>query len=178
MWLKLEAVEEEPEPVEGEIVKKHSGKRNVEEGSNARAVQSHPTFQPPPESQWQLTRPSFATNYPRFVVSLLLSTTDMSFLPPPPPGMPGLPPGMPPPPPGMPSVAPGDPSSSRLPPEVLTIKSQKWIQMQKKRYGQKRKGGYVDMGKQVSYITSMLSLRASLGWVLYRTCLLNMCAKL
>lgn len=25
----------------------------------------------------------------------------------------------------------------------------KWIQMQKKRYGEKRKGGYVDMGKQV-----------------------------
>jgi pre-mRNA-processing factor 8 len=26
----------------------------------------------------------------------------------------------------------------------------KWVQMQKKRYGEKRKGGYVDMGKQVS----------------------------
>ena len=77
--------------------------------------------------------------------------------------MPGLPPGMPPPPPGMPSVVPGDSSSSRLPPEVLTIKSQKWIQMQKKRYGQKRKGGYVDMGKQVRYLASVLNLRASLG---------------
>lgn len=37
-----------------------------------------------------------------------------------------------------------------MPPEVLAQKSQKWIQMQKKRYGEKRKGGYVDMGKQVS----------------------------
>jgi hypothetical protein len=121
------------------------------------------TFQPPPESRWQTAkwaRPSFATNHR---ASLLLSTTDMSFLPPPPPGMPALPPGMPLPPPGMPSVAPSDPSSSRLPPEVLTIKSQKWIQMQKKRYGQKRKGGYVDMGKQVRSNASMLSRRTSLG---------------
>ena len=77
--------------------------------------------------------------------------------------MPVLPPGIPLPPPGMPTVAPSDPSSSRLPPEVLTIKSQKWIQMQKKRYGQKRKGGYVDMGKQVRSKASMLSRRASLG---------------
>jgi pre-mRNA-processing factor 8 len=61
------------------------------------------------------------------------------------------PPGMPPLPPGMPPAAPGGPSSSRLPPEVLSLKSQKWIQMQKKRYGQKRKGGFVDMGKQVRY---------------------------
>ena len=60
--------------------------------------------------------------------------------------MPVPPPGMPPPPPGMSAIAP---LSSRLPPEVLAVKSQKWIQMQKKRYGQKRKGGYVDMGKQV-----------------------------
>jgi len=37
-----------------------------------------------------------------------------------------------------------------MPPEVLAQKSQKWIQMQKKRYGEKRKGGFVDMGKQVS----------------------------
>ena len=74
----------------------------------------------------------------------------MSFLPPPPPGM-LVPPGMPPPPPGMPPVAQGDPSSSRLPHEVLAVKSQKWIQMQKKRYGQKRKGGYIDMGKQVRH---------------------------
>ena len=63
--------------------------------------------------------------------------------------MPVPPPGMPHPPPGMPPVAQGEPSSSRLPPEVLALKSQKWIQMQKKRYGQKRKGGYIDMGKQV-----------------------------
>ncbi len=32
---------------------------------------------------------------------------------------------------------------------VLAQKSQKWVQMQRKRYGEKRKGGYVDMGKQV-----------------------------
>ncbi len=90
--------------------------------------------------------------------------------------MPTPPPGMPLPPPGMPSVAPGDPSSSRLPPEVLTVKSQKWIQMQKKRYGQKRKGGYVDMGKQVRYNITTFGLRASLGcYVGYasRTCAQN-----
>jgi hypothetical protein len=34
-------------------------------------------------------------------------------------------------------------------PEALAQKSQKWIQMQNRRYGEKRKGGYVDMGKQV-----------------------------
>ena len=100
-------------------------------------------------------------------------TTDMSFLPPPPPGMPMLPPGMPPPPPGMPSVAQGDPSSSRLPPEVLALKSQKWIQMQKKRYGQKRKGGYIDMGKQVRqtklYFFSDLLLVCCIGYA-SRTC--------
>jgi len=32
---------------------------------------------------------------------------------------------------------------------VIAQKSQKWIQMQRKRYGEKRRGGYVDMGKQV-----------------------------
>ncbi|KAI0795323.1 NUC071 domain-containing protein [Irpex lacteus] len=70
-------------------------------------------------------------------------------MPPPPPGMPmSLPPGMPPPPPGMPLPGPGQASSSRMPPEVLAQKSQKWVQMQKKRYGEKRKGGFVDMGKQ------------------------------
>ena len=69
----------------------------------------------------------------------VFNETDMVFPPPPP--------GMPVPPPGMPHSPPS--SSSRLPPEVLAVKSQKWIQMQKKRYGQKRKGGYVDMGKQV-----------------------------
>ena len=41
-------------------------------------------------------------------------------------------------------------NSGSMPPEVLAQKSQKWIQMQKKRYGEKRKGGFVDMGKQVS----------------------------
>ncbi|KAI0338909.1 pre-mRNA-processing-splicing factor [Trametopsis cervina] len=70
-------------------------------------------------------------------------------MPPPPPGMPmSLPPGMPLPPPGMPPQGFGQASSSRIPPEVLAQKSQKWVQMQKKRYGEKRKGGFVDMGKQ------------------------------
>ncbi|KAF8194228.1 NUC071 domain-containing protein [Pholiota molesta] len=41
-----------------------------------------------------------------------------------------------------------DASGSRLPPEAIAQKSQKWVQMQRKRYGEKRKGGYVDMGKQ------------------------------
>ena len=68
-------------------------------------------------------------------------------IPPPPPGMVQPPPGMPLPPPGMPHLA--RPSGSRLPPEVLAQKSQKWVQMQKRRYGEKRTGGYVDMGKQV-----------------------------
>ena len=70
--------------------------------------------------------------------------------PPPPPGMPGVPP-----PPGFPvgfNQAPGFNSNlaSRMPADVLAHKASKWIQMQKKRYGEKRKGGYVDMGKQVS----------------------------
>ena len=79
---------------------------------------------------------------------LVLPTTTMSYsMPLPPPGMVPPPPGMPPPPPGMPHSA--RPSGSRLPPEVLAQKSQKWIQMQKRRYGEKRTGGYVDMGKQV-----------------------------
>ena len=89
---------------------------------------------------------------------------------------PGFPPGMPPPPPGMPPVAQGDPSSSRLPPEVLALKSQKWIQMQKKRYGQKRKGGYIDMGKQVrqtsSYFFPDLLLVCCIGYA-SRTCAQN-----
>jgi hypothetical protein len=101
----------------------------------------------------------------------------MSFIPPPPPGMPVLPPGMPPPPPGMPSVASGDPSSSRLPPEILAVKSQKWIQMQKKRYGQKRRGGFVDMGKQVRYNRNSRLCQVLNGSALYRICLLNMYAK-
>ena len=88
--------------------------------------------------------------------SSTLTWTTMSY----PPGMPVPPPGMPPPPPGMPGMPPpppgmpppglgGEASSSRMPPEVLAQKSKKWIQMQKKRYGEKRKGGFVDMGKQV-----------------------------
>ena len=81
-------------------------------------------------------------------------------MPPPPPGMPG----MPLPPPGMAPPGLGEPSGSRMPPEVLAQKSQKWIQMQKKRYGEKRKGGFVDMGKQVrSY---HISISASLFTVL------------
>ena len=65
--------------------------------------------------------------------------------------MPAPPPGMPPPPPGMPPppLAAGEPSSSRMPPEVLAQKSHKWVQMQNKRYGEKRKGGFIDTGKQV-----------------------------
>jgi len=87
------------------------------------------------------------------------------------------PPGMPPPPPGMPLAAPGDPSSSRLPPEVLSLKSQKWIQMQKKRYGQKRKGGFVDMGKQVRCSANSRCFQVLSGGAFYRTCPLNMYAK-
>jgi pre-mRNA-processing factor 8 len=41
-------------------------------------------------------------------------------------------------------------SSSKMAPEVLAHKSQKWIQVQNKRYGEKRKAGYIDIGKQVS----------------------------
>ncbi|KAG6850059.1 hypothetical protein H0H93_001609, partial [Arthromyces matolae] len=88
-------------------------------------------------------------------LSLHFHKSRMSF-PPPPPGF------MPKPPPGMPNTGNGA-SVSQMPPEeaqvtypifstpihvVLTQKSMKWIQMQKKRYGEKRKGGYVDMGKQ------------------------------
>lgn len=96
-----------------------------------------------------------------------------------PPGMPALPPGMPPPPPGMrgmplppPGMPPpgmgGEASSSRMPPEMLAQKSQKWIQMQKKRYGEKRKGGFVDMGKQVCNMFSCLDeVRVDVAsWVL------------
>lgn len=41
-------------------------------------------------------------------------------------------------------------SSSKIPSEALVHKSNKWIQMQNKRYGEKRKAGYIDVGKQVS----------------------------
>jgi hypothetical protein len=118
----------------------------------------------------------FALNCP-FLALALDDNTIMSFIPPPPPGMPIPPPGMPPPPPGMPSVAAGDPSSSRLSPEMLSIKSQKWIQMQKKRYGQKRKGGFVDMGKQVRNNAKSRFCKVLNGCALYRICLLNMYAK-
>jgi hypothetical protein len=54
-----------------------------------------------------------------------------------------------------------------MPPEVLAQKSQKWIQMQRKRYGEKRKGGYVDMGKQVCCILEFgpFSLSSTLAFV-------------
>ena len=72
------------------------------------------------------------------------------------------PPGMPPPPPGMP-LPPGftQQASSRMPPEMLAQKSQKWVSLQKKRYGEKRKGGYVDMGKQVCAVLSVVALMAN-----------------
>lgn len=54
-----------------------------------------------------------------------------------------------PPPPGMPPPSIGEPSTSRMPPEVLAQKSHKWIQMQNKRYSEKRKSGFIDVGKQV-----------------------------
>ncbi|KAK0464642.1 NUC071 domain-containing protein [Desarmillaria tabescens] len=55
------------------------------------------------------------------------------------------PPGFMPPPPGMNPA--NQASGSKMPPEVLAQKSMKWKQMQRKRYGEKRRGGYVDMGK-------------------------------
>lgn len=48
-----------------------------------------------------------------------------------------------------------------MPPEMLAQKSQKWVSMQKKRYGEKRKGGYVDMGKQVRAVSSVAALIAN-----------------
>lgn len=55
-----------------------------------------------------------------------------------------------------------------MPPEVLAQKSQKWIQMQRKRYGEKRKGGFVDMGKQVrAVLTRVFELNVD---VCDRTC--------
>jgi hypothetical protein len=39
---------------------------------------------------------------------------------------------------------------------VIAQKSMKWVQMQKKRYGEKRRGGYVDMGKQVCQLAHFL----------------------
>ena len=57
---------------------------------------------------------------------------------------------------------------------VLAQKSQKWIQMQNKRYGEKRKGGYVDMGKQVRSARRILS---QLFDRVRRTCLPSIFAK-
>jgi pre-mRNA-processing factor 8 len=51
-------------------------------------------------------------------------------------------------PPGLPH--PQQMESMRIPPEVLAQKSHKWVQMQNKRYGEKRKAGFIDTGKQVS----------------------------
>jgi len=60
----------------------------------------------------------------------------------------------------MPSAPPGLPSSvigaSGMPPEALRAKSQKWQQMQNRRYGEKRKTGFIDSGKQVtSFIVTL-----------------------
>jgi hypothetical protein len=49
--------------------------------------------------------------------------------------------------------------------------------MQKKRYGQKRRGGFVDMGKQVRYNRNSRLCQVLNGSALYRICLLNMYAK-
>ena len=54
-----------------------------------------------------------------------------------------------PPPPGMPSAPPGLPfAPGQIPPEVLAQKSSKWRQLQNRRYGEKRKAGFIDTGKQ------------------------------
>jgi pre-mRNA-processing factor 8 len=56
--------------------------------------------------------------------------------------------------PAMPTEPPGLPTStvgaSGIPPEVLRAKSQKWLQMQNRRYGERRKVGFIDSGKQVT----------------------------
>ena len=57
--------------------------------------------------------------------------------------MPALPPGLP----GLPT---GTAGASGMPPEVLRAKSQKWLQLQNRRYGEKRKTGFIDSGKQVN----------------------------
>lgn len=51
-----------------------------------------------------------------------------------------------PPPPGLPTQSSGP---STMPPEVLAQKSQKWTQLQNRRYAEKRKQGFIDTGKQV-----------------------------
>ncbi|KAG9043146.1 pre-mRNA-splicing factor 8, partial [Serendipita sp. 407] len=57
-------------------------------------------------------------------------------------------------PPGM-MQPPGAPTSSNqgvgpamMPPELLAQKSQKWVQLQNRRYAEKRKQGFIDTGKQ------------------------------
>jgi hypothetical protein len=72
-----------------------------------------------------------------------------SGIPPPPPGMPRPPPGLPAPPPGMASTSSGK-NGGPMSRDALAKKSNKWIQMQNKRYSEKRKAGFVDPGKQVS----------------------------
>ncbi|CAG8764913.1 6365_t:CDS:2, partial [Acaulospora colombiana] len=49
------------------------------------------------------------------------------------------------PPPGASSSTAG---SSSMPREVLVQKSQKWTQLQNRRYAEKRKQGFIDVGKQ------------------------------
>jgi pre-mRNA-processing factor 8 len=44
-------------------------------------------------------------------------------------------------------------NANKMSRELLTKKSNKWIQMQNKRYSEKRKAGFVDPGKQV-WLTS------------------------
>ena len=73
-------------------------------------------------------------------------------MPPPPPGMPVSLGMAPPPPPGMPPGQGIANPSTKMPTEILTQKSQKWVQMQNKRYGEKRKAGYIDSGKQASFV--------------------------
>jgi pre-mRNA-processing factor 8 len=51
----------------------------------------------------------------------------------------------------MPSTSGGG-NGNKMPRDVLAKKSNKWIQMQNKRYSEKRKAGFVDPGKQVSVV--------------------------
>jgi hypothetical protein len=44
-----------------------------------------------------------------------------------------------------------------MPSEVLAQKSHKWVQMQNKRYGEKRKAGFIDTGKQVNKIITKIN---------------------
>ena len=63
---------------------------------------------------------------------------------------------MPPVPPGVPTSAAG---ASGMPPEALRAKSQKWQQLQNRRYGEKRRAGFIDSGKQVTSPAVTLSRR-------------------